>query len=83
MQTWTKGTGVFSYLRSLQSDNSGNRRDLIATVFRGTINRMRNGYLLRDVINKVNGNDHGSLWHSPYDLECRDRIGTAPAREVP
>jgi type I restriction enzyme M protein len=26
---------------------------VIATVFKGTINRMINGYLLRDVINKV------------------------------
>ncbi|HTE85481.1 MAG TPA: class I SAM-dependent DNA methyltransferase, partial [Dehalococcoidia bacterium] len=30
------------------------RRDVIATVFRGAINRMVSGYLLRDVINKVN-----------------------------
>jgi type I restriction enzyme M protein len=28
---------------------------VIATVFKGTINRMINGYLLRDVINKVSG----------------------------
>lgn len=28
---------------------------MIATVFKGTINRMINGYLLRDIINKVNG----------------------------
>ena len=28
---------------------------MIATVFKGTVNRMINGYLLRDVINKVNG----------------------------
>jgi type I restriction enzyme M protein len=27
----------------------------VATVFKGTVNRMINGYLLRDVINKVNG----------------------------
>lgn len=51
----TKGPGLFAYLRSLQSDNGGDRRDVIATVFRGTINRMINGYLLRDVINKVGG----------------------------
>ena len=35
--------------------NGGDRRDVIATVFKGIINRMINGYLLRDVINKVNG----------------------------
>ena len=28
---------------------------MIATVFRGTVNRMINGYLLRDVVNKING----------------------------
>ena len=48
-----KGAGLFAYLRSLQSTN-GDRRDVIATVFDGTVNRMINGYLLRDVINKVN-----------------------------
>src|SRR3984957_15799965 len=48
-----KGAGLFSYLRSLQSAN-GDRRDVIARVFEGTINRMINGYLLRDVVNKVN-----------------------------
>src|SRR5579863_7199883 len=50
-----KGPGLFAYLRSLQGANGGDRRDVIATVFKGTINRMINGYLLRDVINKVNG----------------------------
>lgn len=50
-----RGPGLFAYLRGLQSANGGDRRDVIATVFRGTINRMINGYLLRDVINKVHG----------------------------
>ncbi len=49
-----KGAGLFAYLRGLQSANGGDRRDVIATVFKGTINRMINGYLLRDVVNKVN-----------------------------
>jgi len=44
-----------NYLRGLQGADGGDRRDVIATVFRGTVNRMINGYLLRDVINKVNG----------------------------
>jgi type I restriction enzyme M protein len=48
-----KGAGLFAYLRSLQSTN-GDRRDVIAKVFEGTVNRMINGYLLRDVVNKVN-----------------------------
>lgn len=48
-----KAAGLFAYLRGLQGANGGDRRDVIATVFKGTINRMINGYLLRDVINKV------------------------------
>ncbi len=50
-----RGPGLFAYLRNLQGANGGDRRDVIATVFKGTINRMINGYLLRDVVNKVNG----------------------------
>ncbi len=48
-----RGTGLFAYLKSLESAN-GDRRDVIARVFQGTVNRMVNGYLLRDVVNKVN-----------------------------
>ena len=48
-----KGAGLFAYLRSLRSANGRDRRDVIASVFRGVVNRMINGYLLRDVINKV------------------------------
>jgi len=51
----TRGAGLFAYLRGLQGINGGDRRDVVATVFKGTINRMINGYLLRDVINKVDG----------------------------
>jgi type I restriction enzyme M protein len=47
-------------LRSLSGANGGDRRDVIATVFKATINRMINGYLLRDVINKVSGIHFGS-----------------------
>jgi type I restriction enzyme M protein len=50
----TRGPGLFAYLRSLQGGDGGDRRDVIATVFRGTINRMINGYLLRDTVNKIN-----------------------------
>ena len=49
----SKGPGLFAYLRGLQGRNGGDRRDVIATVFKGTLNRMINGYLLRDVVNKV------------------------------
>src|SRR6184192_1382728 len=50
-----RGPGLFAYLRSLSGANGGDRRDVIATVFKGTINRMINGYLLRDVVNKIGG----------------------------
>jgi type I restriction enzyme M protein len=50
-----RGPGLFAYLRSLQGANGGDRRDVVATVFKGVVNRMINDYLLRDVINKVNG----------------------------
>lgn len=51
----SEGPGLFAYLRNLQGANGGDRRDVIATVFKGLQNRMLNGYLLRDVIDKVNG----------------------------
>lgn len=50
----TRGPGLFAYLRSLQGTNGGDRRDVIATVFKGLQNRMVTGYLLRDVIDKIN-----------------------------
>lgn len=51
----TRGPGLFAYLRSLTSSNGDDRRDVIATVFKGVDNRMKSGYLLRDVINKIAG----------------------------
>ncbi len=49
----TEGVGLFYYLRSLQSETGSGRQDVIATVFKGVTNRMINGYLLRDVVNKI------------------------------
>jgi type I restriction enzyme M protein len=49
----SKGPGLFAYLRSLIGANGGDRRDVIRAVFTGTVNRMLNGYLLRDVVNKI------------------------------
>ena len=48
-----KGQGLFAYLRSLTGNNGDDRREVIATVFKGVDNRMKSGYLLRDVINRV------------------------------
>jgi type I restriction enzyme M protein len=50
----SRGPGLFAYLRSLQGSDGADRRYVVATVFRGTVNRMINGYLLRDVLNKIN-----------------------------
>jgi type I restriction enzyme M protein len=50
-----RGPGLFKYLRELQGSKSHDRRDTIAAVFRGMVNRMINGYLLRDVLSKLDG----------------------------
>ncbi|WP_295581051.1 class I SAM-dependent DNA methyltransferase [uncultured Lamprocystis sp.] len=51
----TRGAGLFYYLRGLRSVDGADRRDVIATVFKGMQNRMADGYLLRDVITLVDG----------------------------
>jgi type I restriction enzyme M protein len=78
-----KGAGLFAYLRKLTSSNGDDRRDVVATVFKGVDNRMKSGYLLRDIINKIN-NIHftagdelhtlGALYESML-REMRDAAG--------
>ncbi|MGG8269290.1 class I SAM-dependent DNA methyltransferase [Klebsiella aerogenes] len=52
----TMGKGLFSYLRSLSGEGEkGSQREVIANVFKGVQNRMVSGYLLRDILNKING----------------------------
>ncbi|HEV8240506.1 MAG TPA: class I SAM-dependent DNA methyltransferase [Thermoanaerobaculia bacterium] len=80
-----RARGLFAYLKSLSSTNGDNRRDVIATVFKGVQNRMVSGYLLRDVINKL-ATIHftsseelhtlGSLYESML-REMRDAAGDA------
>ncbi len=50
----TLGPGLFAYLRGLRAEKGTERREVIARVFQGVTNRMESGYLLRDVVNKVN-----------------------------
>jgi len=78
-----KGAGLFRYLRTLTSSNGDDRREVIATVFKGVQNRMVSGYLLRDVINKIGGihftssgelHTLGSLYESML-REMRDAAG--------
>lgn len=50
------GKGLFAYLRNLAGEGEkGSQREVIANVFKGVQNRMVSGYLLRDIINKING----------------------------
>ena len=51
----SKGKGLFEYLRQLRGTNGGkDQRDVIANIFRGVSNRMSSGFLLREIVNKVN-----------------------------
>ncbi len=77
--------GLLYYFRGLQSETGTERKDVIATVFRGVTNRMINGYLLRDVINKIdeihftNNEEVNTLSHLYESLlrEMRDASGDA------
>lgn len=78
-------TGLFYYLRGLQSETGTERKDVIATVFKGVANRMINGYLLRDVVNKIdeihftNNEEINTLSHLYESIlkEMRDASGDA------
>ncbi len=45
---------LLPYLRELVGTGSHDPRDVLAAVFKETYNRMLSGYLLRDVVNKIN-----------------------------
>lgn len=51
---------LLPHLRSLVGSGSHDSRDVLAAVFKETNNRMLSGYLLRDVVNKVNDIDFTS-----------------------
>jgi len=78
-------TGLLYYLRGLQSETGAERKDVIATVFKGVTNRMINGYLLRDVVNKIdeihftNNEETNTLSHLYESIlkEMRDASGDA------
>lgn len=74
----TEGPGLFAYLRNLQGANGGDRRDVIATVFKGLQNRMLNGYLLRDVIDKING----IHFNSSEEMHTLSRLYETMLREM-
>ncbi len=75
----TEGGGLFAYLKELQGENGQmDRRDVIATVFSGLHNRMLNGYLLRDVIDKVNG----IHFNSSEEMHTLSRLYETMLREM-
>jgi len=74
----SEGPGLFTYLRNLQGTNGGDRRDVIATVFKGLQNRMLNGYLLRDVIDKING----IHFNSSNEMHTLSRLYETMLREM-
>jgi len=50
------GKGLFAFLRGLAGEGANaSQRGVIANVFKGVQNRMVSGYLLRDILNKING----------------------------
>ena len=81
----TKGKGLFFYLRGLASEEGNKREDVLATVFKGVSNRMINGYLLRDVLEKIDeihftsNEEINTLSHLYESLlrEMRDASGDA------
>jgi type I restriction enzyme M protein len=74
----SEGPGLLSYLRNLQGTNGGDRRDVIATVFKGLQNRMLNGYLLRDVIDKINS----IHFNSSEEIHTLSRLYETMLREM-
>jgi type I restriction enzyme M protein len=81
----TEKTGLLYFLRGLQSETGTERKDVIATVFKGVTNRMINGYLLRDVVDKIdeihftNNEEVNTLSHLYESIlkEMRDASGDA------
>jgi type I restriction enzyme M protein len=72
------GKGLFTYLKSLRGDDRPDRRDTIARVFDGTVNRMINGYLLREVVNKING----IHFNSSEEIHTLSRLYESMLREM-
>src|SRR5579875_6612 len=74
---------LIPYLRELPSSGEGDLRAIISSIFQGTTNRIRSGYILRDVVDKLdsinfNSSDdiHAiSLFYETMLKEMRDAAG--------
>ncbi|HEX8139329.1 MAG TPA: class I SAM-dependent DNA methyltransferase [Pyrinomonadaceae bacterium] len=74
-----KHKGLFAYLRALHGeDGTSDRRDVISTVFKGVNNRMVSGYLLRDVVNKINA----IHFNSTEEIHTLGRLYESMLREM-
>ncbi len=81
----SRGAGLFAYLRKLEGETQNDRRNVVATVFKGTINRMTNGYLMREVLEKLDSlsfatNEETHMLGQLYEgllKEMRDSAGDA------
>jgi type I restriction enzyme M protein len=69
---------LLPYLRGLSGTGAHDPRDVLAAVFRETTNRMLSGYLLRDVVNKVNEINFASS----DDIHTMARVYESMLREV-
>jgi type I restriction enzyme M protein len=69
---------LLSYLRGLTGVGQHDPRDTLAAVFKETFNRMLSGYLLRDVVNKVNEVN----FNSSDDIHTMAHLYESMLREV-
>ncbi len=52
--------GLFAYLKGLQGEGQRDRRTVVSEIFRGVQNRMQSGYLLKEVVQKLDALDFTS-----------------------
>lgn len=75
----TQGPGLFAYLRGLRGNGTGRqRRDVVSAVFRDLRNYATSGYVLRDVINLING----IHFDSTEDIQTLGRMYETMLREM-
>lgn len=76
---------LIPYLGSLSGEDNRDIRTIIGTIFRGTYNRIRSGYILREVVDKLNSINFNSsddihaisLFYETMLKEMRDSAGDA------
>ncbi|MDP2901925.1 MAG: N-6 DNA methylase [Methylovulum sp.] len=74
-----RGKGLFAYLRGLAGEGEkGSQREVVANVFKGVQNRMASGFLLRDIINKING----IHFNSSEDIHTLSHLYESMLREM-